>query len=191
MLFVQHFTALSCLTARKDRVRSGAHVVSPYDAVNLLVLVHVNPQVTEQVPKASRLLQDSYLHQFGGSGKNSKGVKETLARHPLRSRALEPWFHALSYVVDIAPAQAHAIVSQHASLGQLMAIYADPSRCSHVLYVSVIQRPCFMSGALKSSQPWMHALGYVLAACLPRRMLLSSCRELPRPACGHKVDPPM
>ena len=73
-------------------------------------------------------LQDSYLHQFGGSGKNSKGVKETLARYPLRSRALEPWFHALAFVVDISPAQAHAIVSQHASLGQLMAIYADPSR---------------------------------------------------------------
>ncbi len=73
-------------------------------------------------------LQDSYLHQFGGSGKNSKGVKETLARHPLRSRALEPWFHALSFVVDISPMQAHAIVSQHPSLGQLMAIYADPSR---------------------------------------------------------------
>ena len=138
MLFVQHFTALTCLTARKDRVRGGAHVVSPCDAVNLLVLVDVNPQVTEQVPKASRPLQDSYLHQFGGSGKNSKGVKETLARHPLRSRALKPWFHALSYVVDIAPAQAHAIVSQHASLGQLMAIYADPSRCSRVLYIVVV-----------------------------------------------------
>ena len=90
------------------------------------------PQATHQVLKPVRPLQDSYLHQFGGSGKNSKGVKETLARHPLRSRSLEPWFHALSYVVDIAPAQAHAIVSQHASLGQLMAIYADPSRCSHV-----------------------------------------------------------
>ena len=76
--------------------------------------------------------QDSYLHQFGGSGKNSKGVKETLARHALRSRALEPWFHALSFVVDISPAQAHAIVSQHPSLGQLMAIYADPSRCGHM-----------------------------------------------------------
>ncbi len=56
-------------------------------------------------------------------------MKETLARHPLRSRALEPWFHALSFVVDISPAQAHAIVTQHPSLGQLMAIYADPSRC--------------------------------------------------------------
>ena len=76
--------------------------------------------------------QDSYLHQFGGSGKNSKGVKETLARHALRSRALEPWFHALSFVVDISPAQAHAIVSQHPSLGQLMAIYAEPSRCGHM-----------------------------------------------------------
>jgi hypothetical protein len=72
--------------------------------------------------------QDSFLHQFGGSGKGTANVKATLARYPLCSRSLEPWYHALSYVVDINPGQAHAIVHQHPSLGQLMAIYADPAR---------------------------------------------------------------
>ena len=118
------------------------------------------PWNTSQVLKLVRLLQDSYLHQFGGSGKNSKGVKETLARYPLRSRALEPWFHALSYVVDISPAQAHAIVSQHSSLGQLMAIYADPSRCNHVLCDSVIiiNTPFSfkLSPSLSGSACWLH-----------------------------------
>lgn len=75
-------------------------------------------------------VQDSFLHQFGGSGKGTANVKATLARHPLRARSLEPWYHALSYVVDIKPGQAHVIVSQHPSLGQLMAIYADPARCA-------------------------------------------------------------
>ena len=89
-------------------------------------------KTTDSFPSGRVPPQDSYLHQFGGSGKNSKGVKETLARHALRSRALEPWFHALSFVVDISPAQAHAIVSHHPSLGQLMAIYADPSRCERM-----------------------------------------------------------
>ncbi len=75
-------------------------------------------------------VQEQFLAQFGGSGKGSKERYATLARHPLQHRAREPWYHALSYVVDIGPSQAHAIVSQHPSLGQLMAIYADPTRCT-------------------------------------------------------------
>ena len=73
-------------------------------------------------------VQEQFLAQFGGSGKGSKDRYATLARHPLQHRAREPWYHALSYVVDIGPSQAHAIVSEHPSLGQLMAIYADPTR---------------------------------------------------------------
>ena len=136
-----------------------------------------------------RLLQDSYLHQFGGSGKNSKGVKETLARHPLRSRALEPWFHALSYVVDISPAQAHAIVSQHSSLGQLMAIYADPSRCSHALHATVvviIKPPSLLYQPLfKAHSPvCMHWLMYRQHACRENATVIHA--QLCRPACGHQ-----
>ena len=93
--------------------------------------------------------QDSFLHQFGGSGKGTANVKATLARYPLRSRSLEPWYHALSYVVDINPGQAHAIVHQHPSLGQLMAIYADPARSASVppfsLYTSLDQLAIIMA----------------------------------------------
>ncbi|BDA47405.1 Crossover junction endonuclease EME1B [Coccomyxa sp. Obi] len=72
--------------------------------------------------------QEAFLSQFGGSGKGTKDRYATLARYPLQHRAREPWYHALSYVVDIGPTQAHPIVNQHPSLGQLMAIYADPTR---------------------------------------------------------------
>ena len=173
-------------------MRSEAHVVSPHNIINgingTLLLVNVNPQNTKQVPKLSRPLQDSYLHQFGGSGKNSKGVKETLARHPLRSRALEPWFHALSYVVDIAPAQAHAIVSQHGSLGQLMAIYADPSRCSHVLYVSVIQRPFLSCQELSKA----HSPGCThWLMCWQDTCYCHNAESYLGQLVATKVDPPM
>ena len=79
-------------------------------------------------PRACSLAQDSFLAQFGGSGKETAGAKATLARHPLRAPALEPWFRALCYVADIGPGQAHAIVHAHPSLGELMCHYADPAR---------------------------------------------------------------
>lgn len=75
-------------------------------------------------------VQDSFLNQFGGSGKGTCSVKATLARFPLRSVSLDPWYQALSYVVDISPPQAHSIVHQHPSLGHLIAIYLDPTRCA-------------------------------------------------------------
>ena len=75
------------------------------------------------------LVQDSFLAQFGGSGKETQSAKATLARYPLRTPALEPWYRAVCYVADIGPGQAHAIVHAHPSLGELMCHYADPARC--------------------------------------------------------------
>ena len=70
-----------------------------------------------------------YLESHGG-GAPSAAASLLLGTQPLEHPAREHVFRALSHIPHLGPAAAHAIVGAFASLGPLMAAYADPSKCA-------------------------------------------------------------
>ena len=68
-----------------------------------------------------------YLETHGGGGP-SQAASQLLVSQPLTHPAREHVFRALSHVPNLGPGAAHVIVDSFASLGPLMAAYADTTR---------------------------------------------------------------
>ena len=73
------------------------------------------------------LAQDLFL-QSHGIGAPTQTTAQLLVSCPLQHPGREAVFRALTAVPHLGPQAAHAIVGAFASLGPLMAAYADPGR---------------------------------------------------------------
>ena len=71
--------------------------------------------------------QDLFL-QSHGIGAPTQTTAQLLVSCPLQHPGREAVFRALTAVPHLGPQAAHAIVGAFASLGPLMAAYADPGR---------------------------------------------------------------
>jgi len=94
------------------------------------VTVHlVESGVEQQQGQTSDALlaQDLFL-QSHGIGAPTQTTAQLLVSCPLQHPGREAVFRALTAVPHLGPQAAHAIVGAFASLGPLMAAYADPGR---------------------------------------------------------------
>ena len=75
-------------------------------------------------------MQASLTEIFGGTKRDKEQATKLSQTHPLGSFERKTWFDALGFIPNLAPNAAHAIASRHPSLGNLLSMYLDPTRCA-------------------------------------------------------------
>lgn len=88
---------------------------------------HLYARLAQYLTAVRECPQDMYLETHGGGGP-SQAASQLLVSQPLTHPAREHVFRALSHVPNLGPGAAHVIVDSFASLGPLMAAYADTTR---------------------------------------------------------------